>query len=539
MKKKSDSLVKEIQEFIWSENPVEATMVGIHRYDDRLEKLDVVSRKNKLKRKQEYLEQIKNIEKSGGLGDELTMIRDALVVGIRMEEDLQSLDRDAGTYPRLAVYGVYQLIARSSEPFHYRALRAIDRMREIPRLLSEGKLNLTYGDNIPRLWTQDAIEMTIAGRECLAHITGLLGKEVPELKQVLQKYTNDVLSAFDGYLDFLVNEVEPRSDGDFRVGRELFNFLLKHEHKLRVNDKTLSRTIRREVEKVSGRLERMASRMEGPDDWRSQLNRISAEKPDGDLLAFWNEIIGQVRRAVEQAELVSLPGCEELKILETPVFERAAIPRTGYIPAPPLEEQSRAFFCITPPSDEDRADRDQGSDNLYSRSQALLTVIQELYPGRHTLLSVRKRESSQEVFLTQHSLLEDGWCSYVCDLLLEKKLIDDPALRLLMLHERLIDAYRVLTDIGLHCGRLDHDRAVAELVDSTGISEHAARFEVRKLACRPTASVGPMLGRIQIKKLFRDYNKKKGNEIPLKEFHDSLLKMSWFPLTTVRSRLLN
>ena len=74
MKKKSDSLVKEIQEFIWSENPVEATMVGVHRYDDRLEKLDVVSRRNKLKRKQEYLEQIKRIEKSGGLGDELTMI---------------------------------------------------------------------------------------------------------------------------------------------------------------------------------------------------------------------------------------------------------------------------------------------------------------------------------------------------------------------------------------------------------------------------------------------------------------------------------
>ena len=37
MSKKSDSLVEEIQDFIWRENPVESTMAGIHRYDDRLE----------------------------------------------------------------------------------------------------------------------------------------------------------------------------------------------------------------------------------------------------------------------------------------------------------------------------------------------------------------------------------------------------------------------------------------------------------------------------------------------------------------------
>jgi len=539
MNKKSDSLVKEIQEFIWRENPVEATMVGIHRYDDRLEKLDVVSRKNKLRRKREYLEQIKKIEKSGGLSDELMMIKDALEVGIRMEEELQSLDRDAGTYPRLAVYGVYQLIARSSEPCHYRALRAIDRMREIPRLLSEGKLNLTYGVNIPRLWTEAGIEMTIAGRECLAHLTGLLKKEVPELGQVLQKYTNEVLSAFDGYLDFLINEVESRSNGDFRVGEELFGFLLKHEHKLEVNYKALSKIAGREVEKVSGELERMASRMEGPNDWRLQLNRIKADRPGGDLLAFWNEIIQQVRQVVELAEVVSLPESDELKIMETPVFERTAIPRAGYIPAPPLEEESQAFFCITPPLDETQGDEGEYSGNLYSTNQAWSTVIRELYPGRHTLLSMRKTEGSQEVFISSHSVLEDGWCSYVCELLLEKKLIDNPDLRLLMLHDRLIDAHRVLTDIRLHCGQLEDSQTISEFVEGTGVSEQAARLEVRKLACRPTSSVGSMLGRMEIKKLFKEYKKKKDKKFPLKEFHDLLLKMSWFPLATVRSRLLN
>ena len=539
MSKKSDSLVEEIQDFIWRENPVEATMVGVHRYDDRLEKLDVVSRKNKLKRKEKYLEQIKKIEKSGELSDELAIIRDALEVGIRMEEELQSLDRDAGTYPRLAIYGVYQLIARSSEPFHYRALRAIDRMREIPRLLSEGKLNLTYGVNIPHLWTQAAIEMTIAGRDCLARLTALLIEKVPELGKGLQKYTGDVLEAFDEYLEFLVNEVEPRSNGNFSVGRELFNFLLNREHKLKVDDKALGKMARREAEKAAAGLERMASGMEGPDDWRLQLDRIKAGKPDTDLLDFWNEIIGQVRHAVEQADLVSLPECRELKIISTPVFEQATIPQAGYIPAPPLEAEGQAFFCVTPPSVEDEDDQAQESNGSYSRHQALLKVIHELYPGRHTLLSVRNEKCPGAALLTRHNVLEDGWCSYVCELLPEKKLLNDPDLQLLTLHEGLIDAHRVLADIGLHCGQSDQDQAVNELVRGSGISMQAARFEVRKLACSPTASVGALLGRLEIKKLFREYKKKKGKKSSLKEFHDSLLKMSWYPLTTVRSRLLN
>ncbi|MBN2289049.1 MAG: hypothetical protein JXQ83_06915, partial [Candidatus Glassbacteria bacterium] len=66
----------------------------------------------------------------------------------------------------------------------------------------------------------------------------------------------------------------------------------------------------------------------------------------------------------------------------------------------------------------------------------------------------------------------------------------------------------------------------------------AARLEVRKLACRPTSSVGALMGRLEIKRLLRAYKKKTGGKLALRQFHDSLLKLSWFPPATVRSRLL-
>ena len=148
MKKQACELVEEILEFLWRENPVEATLAGVHRYDDRLEKLDLVSRKSKLKKKKEYIDQIIALQAGGISSPELELLKAALEVGVRLEEEAGTLDRDAATYPRLALYGVYQLVARSSAPYHYRALRAVDRMREIPRVLAEGKLNISYGENI-------------------------------------------------------------------------------------------------------------------------------------------------------------------------------------------------------------------------------------------------------------------------------------------------------------------------------------------------------------------------------------------------------
>ena len=125
-------LAKEIREFLWRENPVEATMAGLKRYDDRLENLDLISRRNKVRQKKLYLTKIVDLEKSEKIIDELDMIKDQLEVGVVLEEKLRSLDRDAAAYPRLAIYGIYQLMAsqRNEDP-REKALRVIGRLRDI------------------------------------------------------------------------------------------------------------------------------------------------------------------------------------------------------------------------------------------------------------------------------------------------------------------------------------------------------------------------------------------------------------------------
>jgi len=537
MEKEASQLIDEILEFLWMENPVEATLAGIHRYDDRLEKLDLVSRRNKLRRKKEFLELIKLCEKISSKNTELKLLRCALELGILMEESVHSLDRDASTYPRIAIYGVYQLVARSSAPYHYRALRAIDRMREVPRVLDEGKLNLSYGDDIPRLWTRAAVDLTVSAREYLARLIESLTKEVPELENVIKKYYETARAAFDEYLEFLIKDLMPRSSGAFSAGEKVFNYLLKHEHLLDIDIDSLRRLAREEIERTGEELVRLSEKMGGGLTWQERLRKPDEDKPQGDLLAHWGEIISKVKKAIRSANLLTLPSRDNLVLMETPPFERPAIPVAGYIEAPPFEEESKAFFCVTPlPEDMGKEDRETILDS-HSGSRALFTVTRELYPGRHTLLARRIKKRNRLAYLSRRNIFEEGWSSYVPGLLVEQGLFDNRNFEFLVLHARLLDAWRVLVDIDLHCTGKNESQAVADLVNGAGIPERQAWFQVCHLASSPASSLGALIGRLKIIELRHSFSQAGEDNFSLKKFHDALLRLSAMPLEWLERRL--
>lgn len=541
MPQNHDQLIDEILEFIWQENPVEATMAGIHRYDDRLERCDLVSRRNKLRRKKEYVQKIEVLQKADNSSDELDLLCCALRVGVFTEEHLHSLDRDPGIYPRLIIYGIYQLIARSAEPYHYRALRAIERMREAPRLLSEGRLNLSYADRVPQLWSRAAIDFMIAGRQYLEQLTAMLAEEVPELGEVLKKYSAQTLEAFDRYLDFLLDEVSPSAGGSFGVGEEILGFLIHHEHKLfETSVEDLREMAREEIVLAEKELEKAAAEIPGEGGWRGKLLRVDRETAAVDLRAYWEELVAEVREKADAAALVTLPEAESLRVVETPPFERPTIPVAGYIPAAPMEDNSRAFFCVTPASVEPE-EKDEAASRMkwHSRPRAMLHVLREIYPGRHTLLSHRRQANARLAYLTCHNLLEDGWCVYAVDRMIEAGAVRDPNLRLLAAHEKLVAAWRVLVDVSLHAGGMDEHQAVRELSARTGMSDSEAMFEVRRLAINPTSSLGAMVGRRQIETLRRECEQAARNGFSPGRFHDALLRLSALPVSRISNKIMN
>ncbi|MBW7997334.1 MAG: DUF885 domain-containing protein [Candidatus Glassbacteria bacterium] len=535
MATEAGQVIDDILEFLWRENPVEATIAGIHRYDDMLEKLDQVSRRKKLEKKREYLEQLESLKVRGKLAAEVQHLKCALRVGINMEVDFSSLDRDATTYPRLALYGVYQLVARSNAPYHFRALRAIDRLREIPRVLTEGRLNLSYGGNLPHILTIRAVEISARGRDYLARITGILSREVPELENVIGKYSSQALKAFEDFVEFLIEEAQPRSDGVCAAGEDIFDFLLKHEHQLDLNTGSLRKLAEEEVDRALARLEETAAGISGSKDWRSALARDSELPAADNLLEHWRGIINEVAGRVRSAGLVTLPSGGKLEIVQTPEFETSILPVAGYIEPPHFESEAIACFCVTQPADEDR----ERLLPAHSRVNALATAIRQVYPGRHTFLVQRRRHCGERLaYLARGSVLEAGWESYILGATIGSGAFDDEQLlNLLNHHGRLLAALRVLIDLDIHTGGMKEERAVNELAGRAAISEKQAWQVVSALAAAPASSVGALAGRLMIEKWCGKFRKALGKEFSLKDFHDRLIRASGLPPKSAEKKL--
>ncbi|MFH1069472.1 MAG: DUF885 family protein, partial [Candidatus Glassbacteria bacterium] len=233
---------------------------------------------------------------------------------------------------------------------------------------------------------------------------------------------------------------------------------------------------------------------------------------------------------------VTLPAEDDLTVCETPPFERMVIQTAGYIEAPWFEEGGKAYFCVTGP-DSSASDKDIAGKS-FSHLQAVLTVLRELYPGRHTLLLHRRKNFDNRLsYLARGNVVEQGWPGYMLNLAAERGLFDEPALRLHVWHHRLVSAWRILVDLDLHTGQLDETGAVNRLAAGTAVAEKTAWSQVSAMAATPGASVAALAGRITIDSWRSRYRKKAGRAYSDKKFHDRLLRLSVLPPAQIGKRL--
>ena len=165
MQKRFEKVADQILKGLWEEEPVEATYLGIHNFDNVLARTDEKSRKAYLEQKKHFL---KTLEEFHQRQDEinkqqqidLKLLDAHIKTKIHSEEALKLWNRRADLYPQEALYGVYLLIIRDSLPEEDKNKAILNRIRETPRVLEEGMKNLGQGENIPLVWTEIGLDMT-------------------------------------------------------------------------------------------------------------------------------------------------------------------------------------------------------------------------------------------------------------------------------------------------------------------------------------------------------------------------------------------
>ena len=251
-----------------------------------------------------------------------------------------------------------------------------------------------------------------------------------------------------------------------------------------------------------------------------------------------------MRRAAlwPSATLLTLPGRDNLRVIETPVFMRGIYAVGGFSPAPALEPQLGAFYWVTPIPADWPAARVESKLREYNFYKLKLLTIHEAMPGHYVQFEFangvepRARRLLRGVFGNGPYI--EGWAQYATQAMLEAGFLDhSPELQLTFLKEELRVLGNAILDIRLQMLGMTDDEAMELMQKQTfqEAEEASAKLQRAKLSsCQlPTYYVGwRAWNRVR-----DEYQRRQGAAFNLTAFHDRALRQGAVPLPVLAGLL--
>jgi uncharacterized protein (DUF885 family) len=536
--KKADHLVYRVLEL----NPTAATQMGDHRFDGRLgdftpEGLDGQNREIKA-----ALADFRAMDPSAfGLDAQigLTLVVHILKSFVRQHERIGKHRRDPGGYLNEIMGGVFLLVMKDFAPIEARLASALSRMREAPRVLKEAQANISPGE-VPRVWAEIALEMAAQASGLFTTLLpGIAAKAAPKLESDFKQAGGLAAQAAKAYGEFVKNVVLPRAEGDFAVGGELFDEMLREDHMVDYDARELLETGWRLFHETEDQLVAIARQIDPTKSVKEVLEGAKADHPTAEgLLQAYREAVQATRQFVIDHDIATIPAGETLRIVETPVYARPILPYAAYVPPGILEERQDGLFWVTPV--EPGAPPDLAEQKLKGHNFAKLpvTALHEGYPGHHLQLVWNNKQKTipRRMGSLLSTLFIEGWAFYCEEMMEEHGYIAEPAQRLGRLSDQLWRAARIVIDSSLHTRGMTVQEAVDFLVEKCRLEPANALAEVHRYTGSPTQPQSYLMGKLAILEIVKEY-RAAHPDMTLKQMHDAILGCGSLPPTLMRRAL--
>ncbi|MFO7712020.1 MAG: DUF885 domain-containing protein [Dehalococcoidia bacterium] len=523
------------------ESPVAATQLGDHRFDDRLADHGKATLERQHREIREATKEFESFDTAGfevdARIDHRLMVQTAKSI-LREFEKLKGHIRNPGMYCNEAMGGVFLLLIKEFAPLEERLESVLGRLRAIPRVLAQGKENIEP-EKVPPVWNQVAVESAQQGLALFTMLIPALAQQTPKLAPQLNEASQKAAEAMQDYIEFLKQQVAPRAKGEFAVGREIFEELLREDHMLDYDAETLLKTGWRLFEETREQMNKLAKAIDSGKTVKELLEQAKADHPTAEeLLDVYRREMASVREFVAKQDIVSIPDGETLKIEPTPPFLRGVIPYAAYMMPGPLEKAQQGVFLVTPvdPSSPPEEQEEKLKGHYYAKLP--VTSLHEAYPGHHLQLVYANTVGSMPRKLGGFvsTLFPEGWAFYCEELMEQLGYIDKPMQRLGRLADQLWRAARIILDVSLHTGKMTVEEGVDFLVEKASLERSNAQAEIRRYTMSPTQPMSYLIGKLEIVKLIDEY-KRRNPQASLKEVHNAVLSCGSPPPRLMREKL--
>jgi hypothetical protein len=262
--------------------------------------------------------------------------------------------------------------------------------------------------------------------------------------------------------------------------------------------------------------------------------KVQDRKPPEGAVGGAARQLPDLRRFLEENELVTIPGTEEALVAEAPPHRRF---NSAYIEIPgPFETGLPSVYYIAPPnpewSPEDQLAYIPGERDL------LATTIHEVWPGHFLqFLHSNRTENNVGRHFSTYSYTE-GWAHYTEQMMIDAGYGDgDPEYRIGQLLNALLRNVRYLSAIGLHAEGMSVEESQTMFLEKAFQDFGNAKQQ----AYRGTFDPGYLnytLGKLMINKLRGDWTVGRGGEEAWGKFHDQFLSYGSPPVPLIRQQML-
>ena len=524
-------------------NPSQATVTGFHQYDNQLEDFSLAAHQRNRRRLLEYQAafQAINPRTLSQLDRDDREIMIATIHSALLEEDrVQMWRKNPDSYSGAVTSSIFSLIKRNFAPPDECLRSVIAREKQIPRALMQARAVLL---NPPKIYTDIAIEQMPGNIDFFQDTLPAAFTDVKDTNLVTEfiRVNEAAMSELKSYQEWLRKDLLPRSHGTFAIGAENYRLKLLYDEMV---DTPLPRLLEigyAQLHKDQQAFADTARRIDPNKKPEDVLKELEKDHPTADkLLASAQQQLDGLRQFLIDKKIITVPGGDQAKVVETPSFARATTFASMDTPGPYETKATEAYYNITLPDPSWPKDKQEEYLDGYNFPLLSNVSVHEVWPGHYTqFLWVRNLPDLSKVRkLTAAGSNAEGWAHYSEEMVLDEGLYNnDPRYRLAQLVDALLRDCRYIVGIRMHTQGMTMAEAREFFVKEGHQVPVVGEMETKRGTGDPTYLMYT-LGKLEIMKLRDDYKRKMGAQFSLQDFHDRFIKAGSPPVKIVRRELM-
>jgi uncharacterized protein (DUF885 family) len=538
-------------------NPVRASELGDHRFDDRFgDYLSMSWMADSLGIEQESLEKLQAIDRTQLTGEDLVTYeafkrqRELSIGGYRYPSELLAINQFAN-WP-----GVFAQLGSGTGAQPFRTTRDYDnflaRMDGFVVWVDQAINNLRAGVTKGVVLPQDVVERTLPQLEAFGRFEDprltvfwqpLLnfpaGPSVDDRRRLLQAYDEKlrtkVLPAYRRLHDYLAGEYLPRaretvSWSDLPSGDLWYAHLVRYYTSTNMTPQDVHELGQREVARLRAGLVGLQGTLGIAGEPRTVFDALRADprfqfSDARSMLGGYSAMHDRVDARLPALFLRRPQATFAIRPVES--FRAASATAASYSPQSAAGGQAGVLYVNT--------------SELASRPSYALDALYlgEAVPGRFYLAAIAQETPNLPRFrrFGDDAAFVAGWALYAQSLGTELGLYADPYSQFGALNVELWRAAALVVDTGLHAQGWSRQRAGDYLRENTALGAADIAAEVDRYVACPGQALADKIGQLKVLELRRRAEQRLGERFDLREFHQQVIGSGILPLSVLEARI--